>query len=180
MSALGRHPHGCAGRLARIAADEEASAGRGTAATDGGPHTIPLANGEGARQGAAHPQRAGQVRRNEGSHETVPINIDIFDALFVYSIINLCGCFFFFANRFDQRRPNSAAALGSSSTSSNVSARLRKGRGHRRQLSDPRVSSLIRDREESPADVSIYEQIQMYMQMNGVESSPSNSYPMYL
>ncbi|XP_045028308.1 uncharacterized protein LOC116921188 isoform X3 [Daphnia magna] len=54
--------------------------------------------------------------------------------------------------RFDtQRRPGSAAAglIGAQSSGSSVSSRLRKSRGHRRQLSDPRVSSLMREREES-------------------------------
>ncbi|XP_046456940.1 uncharacterized protein LOC124204006 isoform X4 [Daphnia pulex] len=56
--------------------------------------------------------------------------------------------------RFDtQRRPGSAAAgligAAQSSATSGVSSRLRKSRGHRRQLSDPRVSSLMREREES-------------------------------
>jgi len=89
--------------------------------------------------------------------------------------------------RFDQRRPSSAAALGSStsmaSVASGTTGRLRKGhRGHRRQLSDPRISSLMMNRsdardallghlhhqrDESPSgsDVSIYQQIQLYLQM---------------
>ena len=54
-----------------------------------------------------------------------------------------------------------SAAAGLIGASSSISpstvggSRLRKGRGHRRQMSDPRVSSLMREREESPADVSL-------------------------
>ena len=101
------------------------------------------------------------------------------------------------SSRFDQRRPSSAAALVSSTSAASVGSttgRLRKGhRGHRRQLSDPRISSLMlnrsdaRDallghlhhqRDESPSgsDVSIYQQIQLYLQMQQQQQQQQQRY----